>query len=61
MNTIVSKLATTLNITEEQAQKMITTEQKRKEASVRYRQSEAYKLRLQQQKLVRKALKEVEL
>lgn len=57
----LSNLATTLNLSIEQAEKMIATELKRTEAGKRYRKSEAYKLRLEQQKLVRLALKEVAL
>lgn len=59
-DSLIAKLANDLHITEQEAQSLITTEQKRKEAGERYRQSEAYAKRLLMQKIVRKALKAFE-
>lgn len=54
---LIKKIATELNKSYEQAAAMVRQEEARKAAGEKYRQSEAYKQRLQQQKLVRQLLK----
>ena len=56
---MIQKLAASLGVAEEDARSLVEQEQKRIEAGKRYRQSEAYKRRLQMQKEVRKALKAI--
>ena len=53
----VKEIAAKLSVSYQEAFKLVEGEQKRKEAGKRYRQSEAYKLRLEQQKVVRAMLK----
>lgn len=55
----LQQLASTLNLSLEQATKMVATENARVEAGKKYRKSPAYKLRLEQQRLVRLALKDL--
>lgn len=53
----LTQLAQTLNLSLEATSRMLETEKKRILAGERYRKSEAYKIRLEQQKLVRLAMK----
>jgi len=59
MNTLAEKVAQKLGITLEAAQTAISQEVARKAASERYRQSQAYKDRLELQKVVRKEIRSV--
>lgn len=54
----IKAIASKLAITYEQAESFVKQEETRKEASKRYRQSDAYKTRLAMQKVVRQMLKE---
>ena len=58
---LVANLARTLGVTLEQAEKLVKQEIARKVAGEKYRKSEAYQKRLEMQKLVRLAMKEVAL
>ena len=53
----VKAIATTLQVSYEEAFKLVEQEEKRKAYGAKYRQSESYKRRLEQQKLVRKMMK----
>lgn len=58
-NEQVKAIAEKLNVSFEQAQTLVATEQKRTAAGLKYRTSAAYKLRLEQQKQVRALLRNV--
>lgn len=59
-NAQMEAIASKLNVTLEVATSLVKQEQARSEAGRKYRTSEAYKLRLAQQKAVRAALKQIQ-
>ena len=56
---MINSIADALNVTPEKAESLLKAELKRKEASIRYRQSAAYKQSLELQKEARRAIKEM--
>lgn len=57
---LIQELAAKLGLAEDEARKLIAQEVARKEAGVRYRKSDAYRKRLELQKLVRAELRKME-